>query len=123
MPFLLFAYLEVPQASTGLSPFELLYNWHIQGPLDLLQKELETSGGLTEEGSGIALEMLDQLESYRDQARENMQQVQQEQKRLYNQRAGLRQKVLLLLPTFANKLLTKWHGPYTITRKMGNSDL
>ena len=31
----LFAYREVPQASTGFSPFELLYGRLIRGPLDI----------------------------------------------------------------------------------------
>ncbi|KAK7910160.1 hypothetical protein WMY93_014844 [Mugilogobius chulae] len=38
LPFVLFAYREVPQSSTGFSPFELLYGWDVQGPLDLLSK-------------------------------------------------------------------------------------
>lgn len=41
LPFLLFAYREVPQASTGFSPFELVYGWSVQGPLDLLRKSWE----------------------------------------------------------------------------------
>lgn len=41
LPFLMFAYREVPQASTGFSPFELLYGWQVQGPLDLLWKSWE----------------------------------------------------------------------------------
>lgn len=38
IPFLLFAYKEVLQASSGFSPFELLYEGRVQGPLDLLRK-------------------------------------------------------------------------------------
>lgn len=38
LPFVLFAYREVPQASTGFSPFELLYGRPVQGTLDLLKK-------------------------------------------------------------------------------------
>ena len=38
---LLFAYREVPQASLGFSPFELLYGRHVPGPLTVL-KELWT---------------------------------------------------------------------------------
>ncbi len=38
LPFVLFAYREVPQVSIGFSPFELLYGWQVQGPLDLLRK-------------------------------------------------------------------------------------
>lgn len=41
MPFLMFAYREVPQASTGFSLFELLYGWEVQGRLDLLWKGWE----------------------------------------------------------------------------------
>ena len=29
LPYLLFAYREVPQASTGFSPFDLLYGWPV----------------------------------------------------------------------------------------------
>ena len=35
VPNLLFAYREVPQASTGFSPFELLYGQKVRGPLDV----------------------------------------------------------------------------------------
>ncbi|XP_069586606.1 uncharacterized protein, partial [Ranitomeya imitator] len=37
LPHLLFAYREVPQASTGFSPFELLYGRRVRGPLGLVQ--------------------------------------------------------------------------------------
>ena len=35
---MLFAYREVPQSSSGFSPFELLYGREIRGPLDVLQE-------------------------------------------------------------------------------------
>ena len=35
IPFLLFAYREVPHESTGFSPFELLYGHEVRGPLDI----------------------------------------------------------------------------------------
>ena len=38
IPYLLFAYREVPQASTGFSPFELLYGRQVRGPLDILRE-------------------------------------------------------------------------------------
>ena len=38
IPFLLFAYREVPQESTGFSPFELLYGRDVRGPLDVLRE-------------------------------------------------------------------------------------
>ena len=41
LPAVLFAYREVPQASTGFSPFELLYGRTARGPMQVL-KELWT---------------------------------------------------------------------------------
>uniref|UniRef100_A0A1X7T3K8 Integrase catalytic domain-containing protein n=1 Tax=Amphimedon queenslandica TaxID=400682 RepID=A0A1X7T3K8_AMPQE len=37
IPYLLFAYREVPQASTGFSPFELVYGRTVRGPLDVIR--------------------------------------------------------------------------------------
>ena len=39
LPYLLFAYREVPQETTGFSPFELLYGRRVRGPLDVLREE------------------------------------------------------------------------------------
>ena len=41
LPYVLFAYREVPQSSTGFSPFELLYGWALRGPLDVLKETWE----------------------------------------------------------------------------------
>lgn len=41
LPYLLFANREVPQASTGFSPLELLYGRQVRGPLDLLKEQGE----------------------------------------------------------------------------------
>ena len=43
IPFLLFAYWEVPRASTGFSPFELLYGRAVWGPLDILHESWEAA--------------------------------------------------------------------------------
>lgn len=66
----------VPQASTGFSPFELLYGWPVQGPLDLLKqnwenKELEKVA----KGQSVlkyVLQMRERLERYREEARLNL---------------------------------------------------
>ncbi len=131
LPFVLFAYREVSQASTGFSPFELLYGWQVQGPLDLLRKSWEEGSAAKTEERGIVqyvLEMRDRQEQYREQARENLQRKQQAQKQWYDQHARLRQflpgqKVLLLLPTSSNKLLAKWQGPYSVVRLDGTRNL
>ena len=48
IPYLLFAYREVPQASTGFSPFELLYGRSVRGPLDVVRELWESSSRSTE---------------------------------------------------------------------------
>ncbi|XP_036001527.1 alpha-1,3-mannosyl-glycoprotein 2-beta-N-acetylglucosaminyltransferase b isoform X1 [Fundulus heteroclitus] len=126
LPFLLFAYREVPQASTGFSPFELLYGWDVQGPLDLLRKSWDASE-TSSNAKGVVqyvLQMRGRLAEYQKEAENNLLQAQQKQKRWYDQQARQRvlspgQKVLLLLPSSTSKLLAKWQGPYTISRQLG----
>ena len=43
VPYLLFAYRDIPQASTGFSPFELLYGRDVREPLDILKESWEAS--------------------------------------------------------------------------------
>lgn len=89
LPFVLFAYGEVPQASTGFSPFELLYGWQVQGPLDLLKKAWIAPADKTEERSivNFILEMRNRLERYREEAKENLLLAQVSQKKWYDQQA------------------------------------
>lgn len=38
LSYILFAYREGPQDSTGFSPFELLYGRYVRGPLSLIRE-------------------------------------------------------------------------------------
>ena len=44
MPYLLFAFRKIPQASMGFSTFQLLHRWDVQGPLDVLKESWEAGG-------------------------------------------------------------------------------
>lgn len=72
LPFVFFAFQVVPQASTGFSPFKLLYGWQVQGPLDLLRKgwEEDPAFKMAEKGGIVQYvqEMRDCLEQYRELA-------------------------------------------------------
>ena len=61
LPYLLFAYREVPQASTGFSPFELVYGRHVRGPLDVLKESWEASKRSTE---SVVLTIQERLKNY-----------------------------------------------------------
>ncbi|CAM5131992.1 unnamed protein product [Eretmochelys imbricata] len=51
LPHLLFTYREVPQESTGFSPFELLYGRRVRGPLDMMRDKWE--GKATPDGESV----------------------------------------------------------------------
>ena len=76
IPFLLFAYREVPQSSTGFSPFELLYGKPIRGPLDVLRESWEANTKSKESVVSYVLSTHDKLDSMYSLVKENMQQAQ-----------------------------------------------
>jgi hypothetical protein len=115
---LLFAYREVPQVSTGFSPFELLFGHEVRGPLYLLkEKILENEAGPEEiPVTTYVLEMRQRLREFLDIANTNEEISKQKEKSYYDRTSRKRsfkigEKVLLLLPTDANKLLAEWKGP------------
>lgn len=124
IPYLLFAYREVPQASTGFAPFELLYGRPVRGPLDILRESWEAEERSEESVVSHVISIRAKLEKRTGLVRENITDAQDRQKRWYDQNTVEREfqvddKVLVLLPTATNKLLAQWQGPYTIVQKMG----
>ena len=127
LPYLLFAYREVPRASTGFSPFELLYGRPVRGPLDVLKETWEASAKNSESIVLYVLLRQERLSKFRDLVRTNLEQAQANQKRWYNQHARDRNfqtgdQVLVPLPTSTKKMLAEWQGPYTVTKRIGKVD-
>ena len=91
LPYLLFAYREVPQASTGFSPFELLYGRKVRGPLDVIR---ESWVGNTEtEPTNVldyVMEMRRKLQAMAEVAQTNLAHAQVKQKEYYDRHAGHR---------------------------------
>ena len=128
LPAILFAYREVPQSSTGFSPFELLYGRAARGPMQIL-KELWT-GDCEDEIRNTyqyVLELRNRLEETCQLARESLYEVQGRQKHHYDKKARNRQfkvgqKVLVLLSTDSNKLVLQWKGPHEIKEVVNRTD-
>ena len=127
LPYVLFAYREVPQASTGFSPFELLYGRKVRGPLDVLRESWEepTTGG--EHLVSYMLTMRDRLAAMTEAVQENLSKSQAKQKAWYDRTARSRQfnpgdRVLILMPTSTHKFRAQWQGPYPIVAKKGDVD-
>lgn len=126
---LLFAYREVPQASLGFSPFELLYGRHVRGPLSVL-KELWTNEALEPEirtTYEYVCELRNRLEATCRLAHEELERSGARYKKYYDKKARNRalsagDRVLILLPTDNNKLLMQWRGPYPVMARKGEVD-
>ena len=123
IPYLLFAYREVPQASTGFSPFELLYGRQVRGPLDIIKETWEASHKSSE---SVVLGIQERLTKLRELVEENLKEAQKNQKTWYDRHTRHREfqpgeQVLVLLPTSTQKLLAEWQGPYTVTRRIGEA--
>lgn len=129
LPAILFAYREVPQASSGFSPFDLVYAWPVRG---LMQVVSELWTGDIEETEtktvfGYVLDLRNRLAESCQLARENLKEAQRKYKTYYDRKAKPRffkvgDRVLLMLPSDNNKLLMQWKGPYEVVSKVSNMD-
>ena len=127
LPYLLFAYREVPQSSTGFSPFELLYGRPVRGPLDVLREEWASSKRSSESVVSYVLLVRERLSKMTELIQKNLSKAQQQQKRWYDSNARSHEfnpgdQVLVLLPSSTNKLWVQWQGPYEIKRRIGKVD-
>lgn len=117
--YLLFAYREVPQASTGFSPFELLYGRYVRGPLDLLRESWEADRKSDESVVSYVLPLQEKLAKMSELAQENLKYCTISGQVLQRREFSPGQKVLVLLPCLTSKLRAQWKGPYRVSRKIG----
>ena len=127
LPYLLFAYREVPQETTGFSPFDLLYGRCVRGPLDVLKEDWTGDRGTAVPVATYVVEMRERLAEMAQLVAKHTAIRQQKQKQHYDKNAKSRSfkvgdQVLVLLPTAANRLKLHWTGPYKITKQVGRVD-
>jgi hypothetical protein len=129
IPALLFAYREVPQASTGFSPFELLYGKSVRGPLTILKELWTKEVDLYEVKTAYqyVIDLRQRIEDTCKMAHEMLSKARVKYKHYYDRKARDRQfkvgdSVLILLPTDHNKLLLQWRGPYKVTGVLPQHD-
>jgi len=128
LPAILFAYREVPQASTGFSPFELLYGRTVRGPMQILQQIwTETQDDVTRNTYEYVFELRNRLEETCKLARESLNSAQGNYKHHYDRKARARsfnigEKVLILTHKKDNRLFLEWKGPCKISGKMNALD-
>ena len=84
LPFLLFAYREVPQESTGFSPFELLYGRYMRGPLDVLKETWVADKRSNQNVLSYVLLMRERMEAMGNCVQENLKATATHQKVWYD---------------------------------------
>ena len=119
LPYLLFAYREVLNRSTGFSLFDLMFGRHVRRPLDVLKS------GWTDKDDPqtTTLEWMLELRSRLDQmmviAIQTQTEVQAETKARHDKHAKERHfdvgdQVLVLMPATSIKWTAQWTGPYLL---------
>ena len=83
LPYVLFAYHEVPQATVGFSPFELLYGRDIRGPLDVLGEEWIQKAETETDILNYVMDVRDRMETTKKIAEENTKAALAKQKTYY----------------------------------------
>ncbi|GFW53038.1 retrovirus-related Pol polyprotein from transposon 17.6 [Trichonephila clavipes] len=127
IPFLLWAYREVPNATTGTPPFLLMYGRDPKGPLSIL-KSIWTGNTL------LPLNMKGSVESFLKKLKEKLEVATDKAKltsdvqqgsyaKYYNRQKKHREfaprdQVLVLIPDSTNKLYARWTGPVKVVKRV-----
>lgn len=124
IPYVLFGVREVPQASTGFTPFELLFGRQPRGLLDVAREAWEQQPTVCRTTLEHIKAMRERIDRVMPLVREHLSKAQQDQQRLFNRAAQPREfqpgdHIMVLVPTSACKFLACWQGPYTVTERVG----
>ena len=130
LPWVLFAYREVPVETLGFSPFELLFGRFVKGPLALIKNAWLGKSKLNTAKRNVVQYILDIRERLRDAmslATDHAKSERSRAKVWYDRKARTRsfepgQKVLALLPLPNKPLQTQYYGPYEVLEKLGPVD-
>jgi transposase InsO family protein len=130
LPAVLFAYREVPQDSTGYSPFELLYGRDVRGPLSVLKEiwlKERSEDPEVKTTYQYVLDLRDRIEKTCELAQQELSKSARRYKKYYDRKAKARilqpgDQALLLLPSDHNKLLLQWKGPFKVLDRVGKCD-
>eukprot|EP00745_Piridium_sociabile_P018024 TRINITY_DN2685_c0_g1_i10.p1 TRINITY_DN2685_c0_g1~~TRINITY_DN2685_c0_g1_i10.p1 ORF type:complete len:673 (-),score=123.75 TRINITY_DN2685_c0_g1_i10:131-2149(-) len=128
IPALLFAYREVPNESTGFSPFELLYGRTVRGPMQIV-RELWVHPERQEMSTAAeyVVELRNKIAGSCEVAQAALETASARYKKHFDLRTKIREfkcgdKVLILRPVKSNKLEIEWQGPYQVVERSGPAD-
>jgi hypothetical protein len=130
IPALLFSYRELPNESTGFSPFELMFGRFPRGPVMLLKDVWSGYDVKDDSGKSVYQYVFDLQNKLVDTCRlaqANAEKARQKYTYYHDKKARDRKfkvgdQVLVLLQDNTNKLLMKWLGPYRVISVRGPVD-
>lgn len=128
LPYILFAIREAPNESLGVSPFELLFGRKVRGPLKVVKDRLLNNSTSKLVTLTQYIEKLNStLEQVRSFARRNLKQAQKAMKEHFDCKAKVRtfsegDQVLAFIPASGSPLQTRYHGPYTISKRVSDNN-
>ena len=131
LPWILFAYREIPVEGLGFSPFELMFGRNIRGPLQVIKDTWSNNNNdLKNAKQNVLRYMLDLREKVahcQSLALEQAKLARVNAKKWYDKRARQRhfevgQFVLVLLPVNGKPLDAKYQGPFKILERVGPVD-
>ncbi|GFT84596.1 retrovirus-related Pol polyprotein from transposon opus [Trichonephila clavipes] len=120
LPFLLFEYREVPNTTTGVSPFRLLYGREARWPLAILKSswasEIHLPTNISQSAADYLQEMKINMEKAAESASLTAAQKQKAYGDYFNKRSSVKnfsigEQVVLLIPDSSNKIYARWTGP------------
>ena len=130
LPYMLWAYREVPHSTTGLSPYQLVYGKVARGPLGVLRDVWTDNIDQRPCSNRTATEYLENLKSNleiaREFARDYADKAQSTYVENHNKHSQCKSfevgdQVIVLMPNSTNSLLSEWIGPATIVLKVSDN--
>ncbi|KAI2658608.1 Retrovirus-related Pol polyprotein [Labeo rohita] len=124
LPYVLFGIREVPQASTGFTPFKLLFGQQPRGLLNVAKEAWEQQPARHHSVVEHVQQMREKIDRVMPLVREHLVKAQRSQQRHYDRAAQPREfqpgdRVMVLVPNAACKFLATWQGPYTVLERIG----
>ncbi|XP_062614536.1 uncharacterized protein LOC134276295 [Saccostrea cucullata] len=125
LPYVLFAYREVPHEETGFSPFDLLYGWPVRGPLSILKSFMTGEEEIKTSEIDHVVNIRNKLADVTQLVQNNLEMRQSKIKDWYDRSASKRtlrpgDEVLVLLPTEPGKMSAQWKGPFRVVNKVND---
>ena len=131
LPWVLFAYREVPVENLGFSPFDLVFGRNVKGILQLIKNSWLHDDMLASHKSqniiDFVLNLRERIRTSLDLANKMEEKGKAISKSFYDKKARevsyeVGEQVLLLLPLIGKPLQAKYSGPYTVERRLGEVD-